>query len=465
MSDTTYAYTLSSAVLGGGSSVDLLSGTWDVTYNAAGNIVSVSSVDLKITDVVTGASTTYTAANINQSVNPSGTQYELLLTSSQSQTPFTGLFLDWSTETPTTLVNQGSHYTSTGEWNNGVLTPLTLEPYGTGAITEKVVCYCSGTHIRTQGGETPVEDLTVGQMVVTASGALRPIRWIGSLRVDLGRHPEPHLAQPVRIAAGALAEGVPARDLLVSPDHGILVDGALIPARLLVNHRSITLEDRWTAVTYYHVELDQHDILVAEGALAESYLDTGNRAMFDNGPVTVLRPDLSVTQRLRMPADGACMPLVTDTSAVLPVWQRLAARAGGMMPDAVAAAQDGVTLMIGSRTLRPAMIDGDRLVFALPRGVSRVRVVSAAARPDKARPWVDDRRTLGAAVTEVLADQTAIPLDGPAFGTGWWNVEGSDAGAFRWTNGNAELSLPAGTQLLTLRVSAMTAEVGAAKAA
>ena len=76
---------------------------------------------------------------------------------------------------------------------------------------------------------------------------------------------------PIRIERDAFADGMPHRDLLVSPDHAIFVDGKLICARQLVNGTTIRQERDWTAVDYYHVELDQHAILLAEGLPAESY--------------------------------------------------------------------------------------------------------------------------------------------------------------------------------------------------
>ena len=87
---------------------------------------------------------------------------------------------------------------------------------------------------------------------------------------------------PIRIQAGAFAPNTPRRDLLLSPDHAVYVDGRLIPVRYLVNGASIAQVET-DSVTYWHVELDRHDVILAEGLAAESYLDTGNRSVFVKG--------------------------------------------------------------------------------------------------------------------------------------------------------------------------------------
>ena len=85
---------------------------------------------------------------------------------------------------------------------------------------------------------------------------------------------------------------MPRRALFVSPDHALYVDGVLIPARLLVNGTSVVQVKRKT-VTYHHVELARHDVLLAEGLPAESYLDTGDRIKFAGGTVVALHPDFA----------------------------------------------------------------------------------------------------------------------------------------------------------------------------
>jgi hypothetical protein len=147
-------------------------------------------------------------------------------------------------------------------------------------------CYLAGTRILTETGEVPVEALRIGDRVVTLAlngPRLAPIRWIGRRTLDPRRHPSPVKVLPIRIAAGALAAGVPHRDLRVSPDHALLVDGALVPAERLIGLPGILREPPTGLIQYLHVELDAHDVLLAEGAPAESYLDCANRHQFANG--------------------------------------------------------------------------------------------------------------------------------------------------------------------------------------
>ena len=160
---------------------------------------------------------------------------------------------------------------------------------GTGAegnagtdITLQAACYLRGTRILTERGEVPIEELSVSDRVICASGERRPVRWLGYRRIDCSRYREPATVWPVCIRAGAIAEGQPARDLWLSPGHSILMDGVLIQAEKLVNGLTIVQVPR-ERVEYWHVELDAHAVLMADGLGAESYLDTGNRAAFVNG--------------------------------------------------------------------------------------------------------------------------------------------------------------------------------------
>jgi hypothetical protein len=145
-----------------------------------------------------------------------------------------------------------------------------------------VICFYPGTLIRTPAGDVAVETLKHGDLVLTHDGREVPVCWLGRQTVSTV-FADPLRALPIRIKAGALAENVPSRDLLVSPDHALLVDGVLINAGALVNDASIVRETDAPAVfTYFHVEVADHSLIFAEGALAETFVDNVDRLGFDN---------------------------------------------------------------------------------------------------------------------------------------------------------------------------------------
>ncbi|HWB49091.1 MAG TPA: Hint domain-containing protein [Stellaceae bacterium] len=165
---------------------------------------------------------------------------------------------------------------------------LMIAPDGAGGtdvtVDAAVPCYCRGTRILTPRGEVAVEELAIGDEVVTHAGCPRPIRWLGRRSYE-GRFVAGNPAVlPIVVAAGALADGIPARDLWVSPEHALFVDGLLVPARHLVNDLTIIQTESVETVEYFHIELAVHDVIFAEGAAAESFIDDGSRMMFNNAP-------------------------------------------------------------------------------------------------------------------------------------------------------------------------------------
>ena len=143
------------------------------------------------------------------------------------------------------------------------------------------ICFMADTLIRTPGGETPVQELKIGDLVLTRDGQTVPVRWIGRQTVASQFIDELH--KPVRVKAGALQDNVPCRDLLVSPAHALLVDDVLIQAGALVNDISVVRErDVPEMFMYYHVEVDDHSLILAENTPAETFVDNVDRANFDN---------------------------------------------------------------------------------------------------------------------------------------------------------------------------------------
>ncbi len=194
---------------------------------------------------------------------------------------------------------------------------------GTDVTVNNTPCYCRGPRVRTERGEVAVEALEIGDRLLTLSGEARPIRWIG-MRSYAGRFARMNpVVLPIRFQAGALAEGVPARDLLVSPKHAMFLDGVLIPAECLVNGSSIQRVERLELVEYYHLELDSHDVILAEGAPSETFVDDHGRGVFHNAAeYAALYPDVAPV------AAVYCAPRVGSGFALEAVRQRLALRAG-----------------------------------------------------------------------------------------------------------------------------------------
>jgi hypothetical protein len=141
-------------------------------------------------------------------------------------------------------------------------------------------CLLKGTRIKTITGERAVEELASGDLLPTHSNGIRPIQWIGHYRCTGSDPSKPwvHDARPVRIARSALAPNVPHADLYVSQEHGIYIDGVLVRAGSLVNGATIAFDDAgdMTELEYYHIKLQSHDVIYAEGAPCETLAETAD---------------------------------------------------------------------------------------------------------------------------------------------------------------------------------------------
>ena len=265
-----------------------------------------------------------------------------------------------------------------------------------------VVCFLAGTHILTESGEIKVEDLVIGEHVITHSGEAKPIKWIGVGKV-LATRGQRSAANAVIVRKGALGLNVPTQDLRVTKGHALYIDGVLIPVEHLINQRSILWDDRAQEVQIYHIELETHDVLIANGAPAESYRDDGNRWLFRNG-----------NSGWNLPPQGPCAPLLTSGPVVDAIWRRLLDRAG---PRPGVPLTDDPDLHL--------LVDGDRVeaasrlgahIFHLPSRPSLVRIVSRAGIPSELG-LARDPRLLGIAVQRIALRQ----------GTRFRVIEGSPA--------------------------------------
>ncbi|CAM4132591.1 Hedgehog/Intein (Hint) domain-containing protein [Bordetella tumbae] len=154
------------------------------------------------------------------------------------------------------------------------------------------VCFLRGTMIQTTKGEVAIEDLVAGDVVIGQSGE-RTVKWVGFRKTYTKRIPADRRAEhmPIRIVRDAIAENVPSKDIVVSPGHHILVEGKLVRAQDMVNGKTIYQETHHVSYEYFHVELDQFDVISAHGLMSESWADGGNRDYFQNADVAALRPE------------------------------------------------------------------------------------------------------------------------------------------------------------------------------
>lgn len=276
-------------------------------------------------------------------------------------------------------------------------------------------CFARGTRLLTPNGYRPVETLRPGDPVITLGGERRAVRWVGWRTLDLNGYDK---AQPVLFAPHALGPGMPKRGVCLSPLHAVWIGGVLVPACHLVNGATIKVAKQ-AAVTYYHIELDRHEILLAEGMAAESFIDNGNRRQ--------LYTELGVRGR-------ACQPvarLVTGGAELAAIRWRLheiALQAGFSLTyqPGLRAVAAGASVLPDIRRNR-----GRReMRFAFPKAAGALGLVARTAAPADTDPDCDDRRQLGICLA-------GLP-PGVRLGAGWFEQAGGDAGIWMGAAGRLD---------------------------
>jgi hypothetical protein len=296
-----------------------------------------------------------------------------------------------------------------------------------------VVCFAEGTLILTPRGEVAIEELKVGDLVVTSSGAHRPIKWVGHKTFDLRNLPRTHPARPVRIAADAFGPARPSRDLFLSAPHSVRVDlcgDMLINIGTLINGATIA---RFEAdeITYWHVELDSHDILFASNLGAESYLAMGNRGAFEGESL-----DAFEEGRDRTHADF-CRPVLAKGPVLDFVRERLVARAEEL--GWTRTRESDLRLIVDGQVVRPLTGEG-AAAFLFPGSAKDVRLVSNTFFPPSLGSG--DQRELGVMLEGLSFSGSlrANPADDERLRDGLHPVEDHGGGARRrWTKGEAVL--------------------------
>jgi acid phosphatase len=302
----------------------------------------------------------------------------------------------------------------------------TAAPIGNG-VFGATVCFAAGTRIRTKRGEVPIEQLKIGDKVVTQSGQEEPIVWIGTGNVLVmpGRR---SAATSVIVRKNALGDNVPYGDLRLTKGHSLHLDGVLIPVEFLVNHRSIVWDDRARELAIYHIELPKHAVLLANGAPAESYRDDGNRWLYHNA-----------NTGWSLPPQEPCAPVLTGGPVVDGIWRQLLDRAGPRTEMPTTNDPD-LHLLVDGRRIDAHYRVGSIYAFRLFAPPHSVRILSRAAVPGELGV-ARDPRLLGVALEKITLWQgpnlTLMEANDIALVEGFHAFE--TVNGLRWTNGNALL--------------------------
>ena len=257
-------------------------------------------------------------------------------------------------------------------------------------------CYCRGTLIQTECGEVRVEDLAIGDMVVTISGEAKPIKWIGR-RSYAGQFITGNRAVlPILVRAGALAPDIPARDLWVSPRHALFLDGVLVPAEHLVNGQTILQAEAVDQVEYFHLEFEAHEVILAESTPAESYVECDNRQGFHNAhEFAALYPDharASFAYHLPLLEPG--------TTELATIRARLFERAAALGYETTS--DPGLHLVAdGTIVVAQSVADG-RHTFRIDAAADQIWLASRCGVPAELQLLSSDRRCLGVCVEQLV---------------------------------------------------------------
>ncbi|MGX9935271.1 Hint domain-containing protein [Advenella kashmirensis] len=312
--------------------------------------------------------------------------------------------------------------------------------------TMTYACFLKGTHIATPEGEKTVESLVAGDKVITASGGVATVKWLGHRTLYKNRIPAKDAVRafPILIKKDAIANNVPHADLIVSPGHHLEFNGALVPAMMLVNGQTIVQQFERRSFEYFHVELEQFDIILAEGVPAESYVDMGNRAMFQNADEVAMNPDFGPSEG-RPNVEG--IVIAREGAIVEAIRKQLLARAE-LLTGAQRTTDAALCVEVNGRIIQatPEFVKEGVYRFELPANAGDVRIVSRSSQVrDVTYLARRDIRRVGVGLSAIaftdstgrhdidLMDSRISGMNQPQ------DVKGT---AMRWTTGSAVI--PAG---------------------
>lgn len=303
---------------------------------------------------------------------------------------------------------------------------------GTDIFVSDTACYCRGTQILTEAGEAPVEDLAIGDRVMTISGAAKPIKWIGR-RSYQGRFVAGNRAVlPIRFEAGAIDDGLPARDLYVSPEHALYFDGVLVPARLLINGASVIQVDEVERVDYFHIELGGHDVIFADGMPAETFVDCDNRGMFQN------HAEFAALYPADEPRSWEfCAPRLEPGASELVALRKAMLRRAEALGHALGG-DPGLHLIVDGQSVWPEAIDNRVHRFRVQAG-AEVWLASRSMVPSQGDAGSSDIRRLGVPVEQIALGDADLSIKVGHGHAGLCDGFHKDEASHRWTGGMARL--------------------------
>ena len=413
-------------VLSGAGFVELTGGKLELTSNIAGNSnlnFAIGTTGFLQVDGTLGSGNTFTflapsgvlaynnpATNITENVvglnvGSSATVPTNFLDFTQSGVTVNGSNAHTGS-TATVSLSDGSILSLSGITAPGTWLVNTVSDGSAGTdIFLSAVCFLRGTRILTPAGEVPVEDLSIGDCVVTVSGAERSIKWIGR-RGYITRLVSQHARDsvlPIRFARGSLGDALPKRELYVSPEHAMCLDGVLIRARHLVNGASIAYCDSFSKIEYFHIELPTHDVIYAEGAASESWLDCGNRNIFSN-VLDCPAHDLSEGNTPARP----CLPFVTEGRALDAIREKLTAYVE--LSGFEFTADPDLRLMADDAAIRGECSVDSVYTFELAACPTRMAIGSRVSVPADVVPGSTDRRVLGVCVVRIVLKTASLTI-------------------------------------------------------
>lgn len=341
------------------------------------------------------------------------------------------------------LIFRDSNNIVVGRFNADGLNPDDVVFEG-GSMT--YACFLKGTHIATPDGEKTVESLVAGDKVITASGGVATVKWLGHRTLYKSRIPAKDAVRafPILIKKDAIANNVPHADLIVSPGHHLEFNGALVPAMMLVNGQTIIQQFERRSFEYFHVELEQFDIILAEGVPAESYVDMGNRSMFQNADEVAMNPDFGPSEG-RPNVEG--IVIAREGAVVEAIRKQLLARAE-LLTGAQRTTDAALCVEVNGRIIQatPDFVKEGVYRFELPENAGDVRIVTRSSLVrDVTHLARRDIRRIGVGLSAIaftdstgrhdidLMDSRISGMNQPQ------DVKGT---AMRWTTGSAVV--PAG---------------------